>query len=238
MDKADRIRGTMRQVSLRIAAVALAAGGLTSSIIAVNAASAASSHKAKSIVISTSKNAKFGTILVSGNTLYTLKAGKTPCGAKCLKVWSEVLLPKGATKALAGNGVNATLLGTVKRSHGALQVTYFGQPLYRFFEDRKPGQARGVATDTWGTWAVVVVSKAAITLPAPAPAVVRPGTTTTLPSRKNAPTATTSPTTTTSPPATTTTTPPTTTTTTPPTTTTTAPSSTTTTTPGGGGGGF
>ena len=38
--------------------------------------------------------------------------------------------------------MNAAKLGTVKRAHGALQVTYAGKPLYRFFEDM-PGQVNG-----------------------------------------------------------------------------------------------
>ena len=59
------------------------------------------------VVVSTTKNAKFGTILVSGKTLYTLKASKTPCTATCLKIWPALVLPKGVTKATAGSGVSA-----------------------------------------------------------------------------------------------------------------------------------
>src|ERR1700691_5634367 len=125
MGKPKRQDATSRRVFLlRVGAVTLAAGVLSASVIA--AASAISSHQAKSVVISTSKNAKLGTILVSGKTLYTLKASKTTCAAKCLKIWPAVLLPKGATKATAGTGVSAAKLGTVKQAGGALQVTYGG----------------------------------------------------------------------------------------------------------------
>jgi predicted lipoprotein with Yx(FWY)xxD motif len=121
---------------------------------------AASSHASKSVVVSLLKTAKFGTILVSGRTLYTLKPSATACTAECLKIWPALLLPKGVTKATAGAGVIASKLGTVKRS-GGLQVTYAGKPLYRFSEDTAAGQVKGNVTDTWGKWTDVVTAKPA-----------------------------------------------------------------------------
>jgi hypothetical protein len=47
----------------------------------------------------------------------------------------------------------------VKRAGGALQVTYGGKALYRFFKDTAAGQVKGVTTDTWGKWSVVVTKK-------------------------------------------------------------------------------
>src|SRR5579863_9293882 len=135
MDTMQRHRGTTTRRSPLIAAVALVGSGLLSGVVVVNAAGATTSHKAKSLVVSTSKNSQFGTILVSRTTLYTLKPSATPCTAECVKIWPEVLLPKGATKAKAGPGVNAAKLGTVKRAHGALQVTYAGKALYWFSGD-------------------------------------------------------------------------------------------------------
>ena len=96
---------------------------------------------------------------VSGRTVYTLKPSSTACTTACLKVWPEVLLPKGVNKATAGTGVNATKLGTVKHAGGALQVTYSGKALYWFFKDTAAGQVKGVGTDTWGQWSVVVIKK-------------------------------------------------------------------------------
>jgi predicted lipoprotein with Yx(FWY)xxD motif len=66
-----------------------------------------------------------------------------------LKIWPELLLPKGVTKATAGHGVNAAKLGTVTRTGGGLQVTYAGKPLYWFYKDTAAGQVNGVSTDTW-----------------------------------------------------------------------------------------
>ncbi len=140
----------------RVAGAALAAGGMAAALIAAGSAGAASS-----LVVSTTKNATYGTILVSGKTVYTLKPSKVSCGAKCLKVWPELLLPKGVTGATAGSGVNAASLGTIKRKGGFLQVTYAGKPLYWFAEDKGPGQVNGNIKDKWGAWAVVVTAKPA-----------------------------------------------------------------------------
>jgi predicted lipoprotein with Yx(FWY)xxD motif len=140
---------------VRLAGALVAVGALSTSIAAAGAAGAATSS-----VVSTTKNAQYGTILVNGNTVYTLKASKVACGTACLKIWPAVLLPKGVANATAGPGVNAGRLGTVKRS-GARQVTYGGNPLYYFIADSGPGQVKGNLTDKWGKWSVVVTVKPA-----------------------------------------------------------------------------
>ena len=143
----------------RIAGAILLVGGLSASAVTAGTAGAAgAAGAATSTTVSTSKNAKLGTILVSGTTVYTLKASKTSCGAGCLKIWPEVLLPEGVDKAQAGPGVAAAKLGTVKRG-GALQVTYGGKPLYWFSGDQSAGQVKGNVTDKWGKWSVVVTAK-------------------------------------------------------------------------------
>ena len=137
----------------RMAGAAAAVGGLSAGLLAGTAGAASS------VVVSTTKNPTLGTILVSGKTVYTLKASKTACKTACLKIWPELLLPKGVTKAKAGSGVNAAKLGTIKRSNGALQVTYGGKPLYWFIGDTGHGQVHGVLTDAWGKWSAVVTVK-------------------------------------------------------------------------------
>jgi predicted lipoprotein with Yx(FWY)xxD motif len=134
----------------------VALGGLSGLVLADGTADAATS-----VVVSTTKNAKLGTILVSGKTVYTLKASKTSCSTRCSKIWPALMLPKGVAKAKAGTGVSAAKLGTVKRSGGALQVTYAGKPLYFFVGDTGSGQVHGNITDTWGKWSVVVTTKPA-----------------------------------------------------------------------------
>jgi predicted lipoprotein with Yx(FWY)xxD motif len=157
MEQTAQYRGITRRVPLGgIAAAAIAFFALSLLLFAPGTASAVSTQATHGVVVSAVKNAEFGTILASGRTLYTLTPSRTTCDAKCLKIWPELLLPKGATKATAGSGVRSAMLGTVKRANGALQVTYGGKPLYLFYKDSSAGLVKGNLTDLWGKWAVVV----------------------------------------------------------------------------------
>jgi len=228
-----RTRGrgsTTTRLASSIAAVVLGVIGVLSWALPAGVASAAISHKPKSFVISTLGNAQLGTILVKGTPLYTLQASKTRCATQCLKIRPEVLLPRGMKKATAGNGVKSSKLGTIKRAHGALQVTYAGQPLYRFSGDTAGSEVNGNITDLWGKWSVVVTVKLANATPVPgsvglAPTSPPAGTSST--SRTSPPT-TSAPSHTTQPPPTTR----------PPPTTQPPPTTTPTTSPGTGGVGF
>lgn len=92
---------------------------------------------------------KDGTVLaVSGDmgtlrSLYMLTADpkyKTTCVSMtgCTSIWPPLLttaIPK------AGPGVNASMLGTITRPSGTMQVTYNGYPLYLYAFDMGPGDA-------------------------------------------------------------------------------------------------
>jgi predicted lipoprotein with Yx(FWY)xxD motif len=144
----------------RVAAAFLVAGGIATAAGVTGASAAVHSHATKSVVITTFKSAKVGTILSDGRTVYTLKPSAHACTAACHKIWIPVLLAKGTTKATAGAGVSAAKLGTIKVS-GGTQVTYGGKPLFWFFQDKSAGQVKGNVTDTWGKWADVVLVKPA-----------------------------------------------------------------------------
>ena len=95
---------------------------------------------------------KLGPILVNskGHTLYLFKKdrnGKSSCTGSCATFWPP-LLAHG--KPTAGSGVKASLLGTTKRSNGALQVTYNKHPLYAYKLDQKAGQTKGEGTLFFG----------------------------------------------------------------------------------------
>jgi predicted lipoprotein with Yx(FWY)xxD motif len=152
---ANNARVAFRKVRLMPLAVAvLAVGGLSTAIASAGAGAATSAR------VSTTHNAKFGTILVSGKTVYTLKPSKVPCRVQCLKLWPEVLLPKGVTTTTAGPGVNAARLGTVSGTGRSRQVTYRGKRLYFFVKDTAPGQVNGNnLTTPWGKFSVVVTAK-------------------------------------------------------------------------------
>ena len=53
----------------------------------------------------------------------------------------------------AGDGVDASLLGTTTRKDGTTQVTYNGWPLYYYVKDQKPGDVTG--QDVGDVWYVL-----------------------------------------------------------------------------------
>jgi predicted lipoprotein with Yx(FWY)xxD motif len=130
-----------------------AAGSPSSSVPAGASSAAAATISAKSVP-------GVGTVLVNGQgqTLYMLtseKGGKITCTQAngCTQAWPETLVTNGATTARAGNGVQASLLGTVKDASGNLEVTYNHWPLYTFSGDSGPGVAKGQGlTSFGGSW--------------------------------------------------------------------------------------
>ncbi len=96
------------------------------------------------VLVKTERDRALGTILVTktGMTLYHMKSetnGRIDCTGACAKLWPP-LTAGGGAKVVGGPGVNASELGTVKRSDGKVQVTYNGLPLYRYSGDVKPGE--------------------------------------------------------------------------------------------------
>ena len=112
-----------------------------------------------------------GTVLVNGNgqTLYLLSSeqgGKITCTDDngCTKVWPDTELPSGKTAGIAGTGVQASLLSTVKSADGKLYLTYNTFPLYTFSGDTKTGTAAGQGiTSFGGTWSAITPAGVAAT---------------------------------------------------------------------------
>jgi predicted lipoprotein with Yx(FWY)xxD motif len=159
MDQVDQHSGAVRRSLVRtVGAAAITVSALSVPVIAFGSASAATRHTT-TFTVSSVKNAKLGTLLVSSRTLYTLRPSKVACNAACMKIWPPALLPKGVTKVTAGKGVSQAKLGTIKASGGRLQATYAGKALYWFSGDTGAGQVRGNITDAWGKWTDVVLAK-------------------------------------------------------------------------------
>lgn len=118
---------------------------------------AAAATGASRATVKTSSSA-LGRVLVDGQgrTLYLFekdKGGKSSCYGQCATFWPPVLT---SGKPLAGPGAKASLLGMTRRSNGSEQVTYAGHPLYRFLEDKKPGQTKGEGSKAFGAeWYVL-----------------------------------------------------------------------------------
>ncbi len=63
---------------------------------------------------------------------------KSVCYGECAEAWPPVFTDG---EPVAGKGVKSSLLGTVKRRDGKLQVTYAGKPLY-YYAHEGPGEVK------------------------------------------------------------------------------------------------
>jgi predicted lipoprotein with Yx(FWY)xxD motif len=91
------------------------------------------------------RSTSLGVVLVTpgGMTLYHRTdehSGQVKCLADCTPTWPPYTVPAGTTPTGA-SGV--TGLATTMRPDGTTQVTFNGQPLYRFSGDSSPGQTNG-----------------------------------------------------------------------------------------------
>ena len=138
------------------AAVVLAAGFAAAATLA-----SGSTAKSGSGTLVQLRKTTLGRVLVDsrGHTLYLFEADKgrtSACYGKCATFWPPLTTK---TKATAGAGVRAALLGTTKRKDGTRQVTYAGHPLYRFLKDKRAGQTTGQNLDFFGgEWYVLAAS--------------------------------------------------------------------------------
>lgn len=83
-----------------------------------------------------------------GHTVYTFAldtSHTSKCSGACAAAWPPVHGP-----ALAGSGVTAGQLATLKRSNGELQATYHGHPLYTFSGDTSAHEATGNGVSAFG----------------------------------------------------------------------------------------
>jgi predicted lipoprotein with Yx(FWY)xxD motif len=115
---------------------------------------------ATSTVLTTHKVSR-GTVVASpsGLTLYGFvaddKTHKPTCFGGCAGAWPP-LIAKGSVAVSSNSGLNAKLVGRVKRSNGVYQVTYAGHPLYRYAGDTKAGQQNGQNRKQYGArWYVI-----------------------------------------------------------------------------------
>ncbi|HET8818544.1 MAG TPA: hypothetical protein VFM73_03285 [Xanthomonadaceae bacterium] len=95
----------------------------------------------------------------SGNAVYMLEAeedGVDACVGDCLEAWPPVLVTDVQPSIDLGTDLDPTLLGTVERDDGTLQVTYAGHPLYRYAADTGANRIAGQGIDDqWGEWYLV-----------------------------------------------------------------------------------
>jgi len=104
------------------------------------------------------KDSELGRVLfdANGQVVYFFEIdnrNRSACtSAECVKAWPPVLTSEPPS---AGAGADKSLLGTIRRGDGRLQVTYNGRPLY-FYEHESPGEIKCHNVDLHGgLWWVV-----------------------------------------------------------------------------------
>ena len=107
------------------------------------------------------RNTRYGPILFDGRdrVLYGFtrdkRGGKSTCYGGCAAAW-PVYFSKGRVRAM--RGVKQSLIGTVRRRNGRLQVTYNGWPLY-YYAHEGPREVKCQNVNEFGgLWLVVQAS--------------------------------------------------------------------------------
>ncbi|MFL5959716.1 MAG: hypothetical protein ACJ75G_05545 [Gaiellaceae bacterium] len=156
------------------AATSSCADPVTSAPTGPATVSAASSPYGKVLIVGSGAYAGCSLYLLTSDQLHALAGANFACsddanaiGLACDTVLWPALLTDGAP--VAGPGINPTLLGTVTRDDlpglgSVQQVTYAGQPLYRFFLDEEPGETEGAnlfdpVTSPTGIWYLIDPSR-------------------------------------------------------------------------------
>jgi predicted lipoprotein with Yx(FWY)xxD motif len=107
------------------------------------------------------RNTRYGPILFDAQdrVLYGFtrdkRGGKSTCYGACAAAW-PVYFSKGKVRAM--RGVKQSLIGTVRRRSGRLQVTYNGWPLY-YYAHEGPREVKCQNVNEFGgLWLVVKAS--------------------------------------------------------------------------------
>ncbi|MDA1363083.1 hypothetical protein O1R50_25950 [Glycomyces luteolus] len=104
----------------------------------------ATAEGAASLATATDDN--HGEFLVDndGFSLYLFRSDSentTTCYDACAKAWPPLLTD--SADVTTDGAVDASLIGTIERTDGTMQVTYNKWPLYYYAEDDEPGETDG-----------------------------------------------------------------------------------------------
>jgi predicted lipoprotein with Yx(FWY)xxD motif len=160
------VGGGLAALALLAAACGSSGGGYGStsasapatSAPAAAAPAASASAAAGTASLSLAARGSLGQVLVDsqGRTLYLWEADKgstSTCSGNCASAWPPATVTGSPT---AGPGVNASLIGTTKRSDGTMELTYNNHPLYTFAGDAAPTDVNGQGSTGFGApWYVV-----------------------------------------------------------------------------------
>jgi predicted lipoprotein with Yx(FWY)xxD motif len=154
----------MKRTNLILAAALIAVLSPTGAALADQPSPSAHTTRAATV---SQRQTSLGRILVSssGRTLYEFTrdhSGSSACAAisGCSETWPALL---SSGKPLAGPGVHAAELSTIKLPGGGRQVTYAGHPLYLYSGDSGPGETSYVGVRQFGgSWYALSSSARAV----------------------------------------------------------------------------
>ena len=115
----------------------------------------ATSTQADTSALTVAESADHGQYLTdnSGRAIYIFlndTSGMSMCEGECLQNWPPVVVSSADQLPTLPEGMDASMLSTIERSDGTLQLVYNGWPLYYFVGDTGPdmttGQGQG---DVW-----------------------------------------------------------------------------------------
>ncbi|HEX5551753.1 MAG TPA: hypothetical protein VFX43_00805 [Chitinophagaceae bacterium] len=115
--------------------------------------SSSAQDRSKQVQVTIRQQDPYGSYLTDndGKSLYLFlkdSNGTSACYNQCAVAWPPLITKDKKIKG--GKGVQASLLGTVERKDGSLQVTYNGHPLYYYEDDKNPGDVEGQDKDEFG----------------------------------------------------------------------------------------
>lgn len=133
--------------------------------------SAANQAPGEEPVVMVSQTAPAHLVDASGNALYALQGNRdgSKCDALCESAWPPVMAH--SSRPTPAPGMPPGMLGSLPDDDGALQMTYDGNPLYRYSGDMGQASVAGQGVnDKWGTWHLVSPDGSLITQPVSDPA--------------------------------------------------------------------
>jgi predicted lipoprotein with Yx(FWY)xxD motif len=147
----------MKRAPLLVAGLIVAA--TSTAAVASSAGGAARAHDSRATKIQL-RRTEIGKVLVDGSGFTLYRFSRDPRnGDTCVKImectnlWPPVL---SSGRPVAGPGVRAGLLSTIKLPGGRRQVTYAGHPLYRYSPATEKGETGYAGAQQFGgTWYAV-----------------------------------------------------------------------------------
>ena len=147
----------MKRAPLLLAGLILAATSVAAAASSAGGAARAQDSRAAKIQL---RHTEVGKVLVDSSGFTVYRFSKDPRNSDtcvrisgCTNLWPPLT---SSGRPVAGPGVRAALLSTIKLAGGGRQVTYAGHPLYRYSAATEKGETGYVGAQQFGgSWYAV-----------------------------------------------------------------------------------